>query len=91
MVGSSVTDPPAWIDELPTGGPVLIVAEGLLMYLTPPSEVTDLLHRVIDRFDAGEVHADLLSKWGSTDVANLHLGPDQMGGHQRRSGAYPLG
>ncbi|MCV7151901.1 class I SAM-dependent methyltransferase [Mycolicibacterium pyrenivorans] len=62
MVGSSVTDP-AWIDELPTGGPVLIVAEGLLMYLTP-SEVTDLLHRVIDRFDAGEVHADLLSKWG---------------------------
>src|SRR4029079_6073330 len=32
MVGSSVTDP-GWIEELPVGGPVLIVAEGLLMYV----------------------------------------------------------
>ena len=62
MVGSSVTDP-GWIDELPAGGPVLIVAEGLLMYLTP-AEVTELLHRLVDRFDTGELLADLLSRWG---------------------------
>ena len=62
MVGSSVTDP-GWLDELPAGGPVLIVAEGLLMYLTP-AEVTDLLHRLLDRFDTGELLADLLSKLG---------------------------
>jgi O-methyltransferase involved in polyketide biosynthesis len=62
MIGSSVTDP-GWLDELPAGGPVLIVAEGLLMYLTP-AEVTDLLHRLLDRFDTGELLADLLSKWG---------------------------
>ncbi len=62
MIGSSVTDP-GWIDELPTGGPVLIIAEGLLMYLTP-DEVTDLLHRLVDRFDTGELLADLLSRWG---------------------------
>ena len=62
MVGSSVTDP-GWLDELPAGGPVLIVAEGLLMYLTP-AEVTELLHRLLDRFDTGELLADLLSKWG---------------------------
>jgi O-methyltransferase involved in polyketide biosynthesis len=62
MVGSSVTDP-GWINELPAGGPVLIVAEGLLMYLTP-AEVTELLHRLVDRFDTGELLADLLSEWG---------------------------
>ncbi len=62
MVGSSVTDP-GWIDELPAGGPVLIVAEGLLMYLTP-ADVTELLHRLVDRFDTGELLADLLSEWG---------------------------
>ena len=62
MVGSSVTDP-GWIDQLPIGGPVLIVAEGLLMYLTP-AETAALLHRLVDRFDTGELLADLLSKWG---------------------------
>ena len=62
MVGSSVTDS-GWLDALPTGGPVLIAAEGLLMYLTP-TEVSELLHRLVDRFDAGELLADLVSKWG---------------------------
>ena len=62
MVGSSVTDP-GWINELPAGGPVLIVAEGILMSLTP-ADVTELLHRLIDRFDSGELLADFLSEWG---------------------------
>jgi len=62
MVGSSVTDP-GWLDELPTGGPVLVVAEGILMYLTP-ADITELLHRLLDRFDTGELLADLLSEWG---------------------------
>ena len=62
MIGCSVTDH-GWLDELPAGGPVLIVAEGLLMYLTP-AEVTNLLHRLLDRFDTGELLADLLSKLG---------------------------
>jgi O-methyltransferase involved in polyketide biosynthesis len=62
MIGSSVTDS-GWVDELPAGGPVLIVAEGLLMYLTP-ADVTELLHRLVDRFDTGELLADLVSKWG---------------------------
>jgi O-methyltransferase involved in polyketide biosynthesis len=62
MVGSSVTDP-GWLDELPTGGAVLVVAEGILMYLTP-ADITELLHRLVDRFDTGELLADLLSEWG---------------------------
>lgn len=62
MIGSSVTDP-RWIEDLPTGGPVLIVAEGLLMYVNP-DEVGELLNRLLDRFDTGELIADLLSPWG---------------------------
>ncbi|WP_428994925.1 class I SAM-dependent methyltransferase [Mycolicibacterium chubuense] len=62
MIGSSVTDP-EWITELPAGGPVMIAAEGLLMYLTP-AETTQVLHRLTQRFDSGELVADLLSKWG---------------------------
>jgi O-methyltransferase involved in polyketide biosynthesis len=61
MIGSSVTDP-GWLDELPAGGPVLIVAEGLLMYLTP-GDVTELLHLLVDRFETGVLLADLLSVW----------------------------
>jgi O-methyltransferase involved in polyketide biosynthesis len=33
MIGSSVTDP-GWLDQIPTEAPTLVVAEGLLMYLT---------------------------------------------------------
>ena len=35
MIGSSVTDE-VWLDERPTDRPMLMVAEGLLMYLTEP-------------------------------------------------------
>jgi O-methyltransferase involved in polyketide biosynthesis len=62
MIGSSVTDP-GWLDQTPTGRPALIVAEGLLMYLTD-AEIRDLLRRLTDRFDTGELLADLLSPWG---------------------------
>lgn len=62
MIGSSVTDA-EWIDQLPTGGPVMIAAEGLLMYLSA-EQVTDLLGRLTSRFDTGEMVADLLSPWG---------------------------
>jgi O-methyltransferase involved in polyketide biosynthesis len=62
MVGSSVTEP-SWLDQIPAGRPALIVAEGLIMYLTE-REIRDLLKRLTDRFDTGELLADLLSPWG---------------------------
>jgi O-methyltransferase involved in polyketide biosynthesis len=34
MIGSSVTDP-GWLDQIPTGRPTLVVAEGLLASATP--------------------------------------------------------
>lgn len=62
MIGSSVTDL-GWLDDIPTGGPVVIVAEGLLMYLAP-DDIAELLHRLVDRFESGELVADLVSRWG---------------------------
>jgi O-methyltransferase involved in polyketide biosynthesis len=62
MIGSSVTEP-GWLDQIPADRPALIIAEGLLMYLTEP-EIRDLLQRLTDRFGTGELLADLVSSWG---------------------------
>lgn len=62
MIGSSVTDP-RWLDQIPAGRHGLIVAEGLLMYLSE-GEIRDLLQRLLDRFDHGELLADLGAWWG---------------------------
>jgi O-methyltransferase involved in polyketide biosynthesis len=84
MIGSSVADP-QWLDHIPTGRPTLVVAEGLLMYLQE-SEVRQLLERLTDRFDSGELQFDTLSrlapllskvltkgiiKWGIRNVREL--------------------
>ncbi len=84
MIGSSVTDE-AWLDEVPTDRPTLVVAEGLVMYLTEP-EVRTLLQRLTDRFGGGELVFDTVSplgprlskvltkgitKWGIRDAREL--------------------
>ncbi len=61
MIGSSVTG--QWLDEIPTDRPILMVAEGLLMYLTEP-EVRALLQRLTDRFGGGELLFDTVSPMG---------------------------
>jgi O-methyltransferase involved in polyketide biosynthesis len=61
-IGSSVTDP-EWLEQIPADHPALIVAEGLLMYLSD-TEIRDLLQRLTDRFGTGELLADLPSRWG---------------------------
>lgn len=61
MIGSSVTG--EWLEEIPADRPVLMVAEGLLMYLTEP-EVRTLLQRLTDRFAAGELVFDTVSPLG---------------------------
>ncbi|KUI18896.1 methyltransferase [Mycobacterium sp. GA-1285] len=83
MIGSSITEH-GWIDELPSGGSVLIVAEGVLMYLAP-DEVRDLLHRLLDRFQTGVLLADLLSPWGPR-ISRLRSGIIKWG---TRDGGEP--
>jgi O-methyltransferase involved in polyketide biosynthesis len=84
MIGSSVTDS-QWLDQIPTGRPTLVVAEGLLMYLDE-TQVRQLLQRLTDRFDCGEMLFDTvwpsaprlskaftkgIVKWGIRDAREL--------------------
>jgi len=84
MIGSSVTES-KWLDQIATGRPTLVVAEGLLMYLSE-GEVRQLLERLTDRFDCGEMLFDTTSalapllskvltkgitKWGIRDAREM--------------------
>jgi O-methyltransferase involved in polyketide biosynthesis len=59
LVAASATDP-SWLDALPTDGPVLLLAEGISMYLTEHQGV-GLLRRVVDRFQSGEIQIDFFN------------------------------
>jgi hypothetical protein len=52
-VGTDLTDP-SWLDAIPTGRPSVIVADGLMAFLTP-EEMSFLLNRLISHFPSGEV------------------------------------
>ncbi|MBF6171946.1 class I SAM-dependent methyltransferase [Nocardia blacklockiae] len=61
LLSSSVTDL-AWLDRIPRGRPVLMIAEGLVPYLTE-SEVRQLLASVVDTFPTGQIQLDTVSVW----------------------------
>jgi methyltransferase (TIGR00027 family) len=61
MIAASVTDE-VWLEEIPAGKPVLIIAEGLLMYLHE-TEVRQLLLRLTDHFRTGELIFDGAAPW----------------------------
>ncbi len=59
MIGSSVTDL-AWLDAIPKADPVLVVAEGLSMYLAPAAG-TAMVRRIVELFPGGELIFDACS------------------------------
>ncbi|MBB5915666.1 O-methyltransferase [Nocardia transvalensis] len=61
LIGSSVTDP-TWLDRIPRGRPVLMIAEGLVPYLTE-EEVRRLLTGVVDAFPEGRIQFDTVAVW----------------------------
>lgn len=63
MIAASVTDE-AWLAEIPADKPVLIVAEGLLMYLHE-TEVRHLLQRLTGHFRTGELIFDGMTPWAA--------------------------
>ncbi|MFI9046369.1 class I SAM-dependent methyltransferase [Streptomyces sp. NPDC053427] len=87
MIPSSVTDP-AWTAQLPSDRPAIIVAEGLLMYLTE-EDGTALLRRLMAHVPSGELAFDAFSRFAirtqrlNRVVANagatLHWGTDAAG------------
>ena len=69
LIGSSVTDL-AWLDRIPRGRPVLMIAEGLVPYLIE-ADVRRLLTSVVDAFPAGQVQ---LRHGVGSWVANVEVG-----------------
>lgn len=61
LIGSSVTDL-TWLDRIPRGRPVLMIAEGLVPYLTE-ADVRRLLTTVVDAFPTGQIQFDTVSVW----------------------------
>jgi O-methyltransferase involved in polyketide biosynthesis len=71
-VAASVTDP-GWLAEVPADRPVLVIAEGLLMYLHE-DEVRTLLGRLTERFRTGELIFDGGSPWAIRFRSIFHWG-----------------
>ena len=61
MIGSSVTDA-GWLDRIPTCRPTLVVAEGLVMYLTE-RQVRELFQRLTDGFPAVRCCSTRCRRW----------------------------
>jgi O-methyltransferase involved in polyketide biosynthesis len=61
MIESSITDT-AWLQQIPSGQPALIVAEGVLEYLTS-EEVRILLNRLTDHFPHGKLAFDVMNSF----------------------------
>lgn len=84
VVAASVTDP-AWLADLPSDRPTLMLGEGLTMYLTEADGVS-LLRRIVEHAPSGEVQFDAFNRlgiktqWMNTVVtragAKLHWGID---------------
>ena len=61
MIEASITDP-TWLAEIPTGQPVIIIAEGVLEYLTG-EEVKILLNRLTGYFSHGVIAFDVMNSF----------------------------
>ena len=61
QIGSSVTDL-TWLERIPRGRPVLMIAEGLVPYLTE-TDVRRLLTGVVDAFPTGQLQFDTVPVW----------------------------
>ena len=62
LIATLATDP-SWLDEIPTDRPVLLLAEGISMYLTEADGVA-LLQSIVDRFGTGELQIDFYNWLG---------------------------
>jgi O-methyltransferase involved in polyketide biosynthesis len=60
-IGADLTDP-TWLDALPTDGPVVAVADGLIAFLSE-DEMISLVNRIIDHFPSGEIAFNGYSKF----------------------------
>lgn len=69
LLAASATDP-AWLEQIPADRPVLLLAEGISMYLKQ-DEGLALLQRVVDRFGTGELQIDFYN-WLGVKTQRTH-------------------
>ncbi len=62
IVAASVTDP-AWLADIPADRPMLMIGEGLTMYLTEQDGVA-LFRRIVEHAPSGELQFDAFSRFG---------------------------
>src|SRR5262245_13504420 len=72
-IGSSVTDV-AWLDAIPGDTPVLVVAEGLMMYLHE-KDGTALLRRITEQFPSGQLSGKAPSNTAARSWASFNHSP----------------
>jgi O-methyltransferase involved in polyketide biosynthesis len=70
MISSSIVEE-KWLEEIPEDAPVMVVAEGVLEYLTE-SDVKKLLNRLTLKFRNGEIVFDVLSS------AAIKMGKEEL-------------
>jgi O-methyltransferase involved in polyketide biosynthesis len=61
FIGNSILGP-EWISKVKTGGPYLILAEGVFMYLTE-TDVKELLHRIQSELDFAEIVCEVTNRY----------------------------
>ncbi len=66
MIGSSITNP-NWLTEITQDKPTIVIAEGVLAYLTE-DEVKALLNRLTDHFLHGQIAFDIMNAYAITAV-----------------------
>ncbi|MBR8744198.1 class I SAM-dependent methyltransferase [Nocardiopsis sp. MG754419] len=98
LLSASVTDA-AWLDEIPSDAPVLVIAEGLVEYLSP-TRTRLLLDRLVGHFPhGGEIVFDSVPGWvGATARAygvpmfgmEDPRTPERWNPHLRLVRAHPL-
>ena len=54
VIGADVTEDPDWLDTVPSGRPAIIVADGLMAFLSQ-DELVSLWNRLISHFPSGEI------------------------------------
>lgn len=76
LISSSVTDP-YWLDQIPGDRPVLVVAEGMVNYITE-KEAVELFNRITEKFPHGDIIFDVYSSL-MTWAMNLVLSRKKAG------------
>lgn len=61
MISSSITELD-WLEQIPRTNPVMVIAEGVLEYLTE-SEVKELLNRITSFFPHGQIAFDVMNSF----------------------------